>query len=293
MDTLVFDIESTGPNASKDRIVQLAILVVSEDKEVLLKKSKKYNPGIPITKEATAIHGITDEDVQDCDSFKDDAKKLKKIFENKIIVTYNGLRFDIPMLMAEFERAKVSVELSGKFIDVMKVETKLAPRDLSSVYKKYTGKTLNGAHDALADVMATSTIYDAHYSILWDRVEHADGCGADVSVHNYDFIDELMELSGSKNIVDYSGKLKRDDQGYLIFTFGKNKDHRAIDEKEYCSWILNSDFPTQMKNLIREEISNHTIKKTSPTKETYYPSKGNPLQKILHNKMAENGDLPF
>lgn len=289
MDTLIFDIESTGPNANKDKIVQLAILVVSEDKQILLKKSKKYNPGIPITAEATKIHGITDEDVQDCDSFGDDAKKLKKIFENKIIVTYNGLRFDIPMLMAEFERAKVSVELSGKFIDAMKVETKLAPRDLSSVYKKYTGQTLDGAHDALADVMATSAIYDAHYSILWDRVEQADGCGADVSTHNYDFVDELMELSGSKNIVDYSGKLKKDDQGYLIFTFGKNKDHRCIDEKKYCSWILNSDFPTQMKNLIRQEISNHTIKKTFPTKETFYL--GRKISK--QNSLQLDDDLPF
>lgn len=267
MQRLFFDIESTGPNSSKDRIVQLAIHVIDEEGKVLLSKSKLFNPGIPITAEATKIHGITDEDVKDAPHFRDDAKVLKKIFENKIIITYNGMRFDIPMLMAEFERAKVEVELSGKFIDVLKVETKLSPRDLSTVYRKYTGKNLDGAHDALADVKATQAVYEAHYSKLWEDVENADGAGADITDEDRDIDNTMYELSGSKNALDYGGKLGRDDDGYLIFKFGKNNGKRVIDEKDYASWILNQDFPAQVKKLIREEMNKavQTKKKTHPT----------------------------
>jgi DNA polymerase-3 subunit epsilon len=268
MHRLFFDIESTGPNANKDRIVQLAIIVVDEDGTVLLSKSKLYNPGIPITGEATKIHGITDEMVKDAPHFRDDAKRLKKIFEGKVIITYNGMRFDIPMLMAEFDRAKVEVELSGKFIDTMKVEAKLSPRDLSSVYKKYTGKYLDGAHDALADVKATQIVYEHHSETLYNAVEQADGAGADVTPDDWDIDKQMLEMSGSTDLLDYSGKLKRDEQGYLIFNFGKKcMGKRVIDNKDYASWILSEEFPNQVKKLIREELNKtvQTKKKTQPT----------------------------
>jgi DNA polymerase-3 subunit epsilon len=284
MQRLFFDCESTGPNASKDRIVQLAIIVIDEKDTILLSKSKLYNPGIPISEAATQIHKITNEDVKNEPFFKEDAKKLKKIFENKIIITYNGLRFDIPLLMAEFERAGVEVKLSDKFIDTMKVEAKLAPRDLSSVYKKYTGKTLDGAHDALADVKATAEVYNAHYSRLFDQLEAADGAGADITEEDRDLDGFMMELSGAKNMLDYSGKLGRDTEGYLIFKFGKCIDKRVIDNKDYASWMLDNDFPSQVKKLIREELS-----KTIKTKRTDDPTHSNVI-KLSNNPID---DIPF
>lgn len=268
MQRLFFDCESTGPNANKDRIVQLAIVVVDEYDKVLLSKAKLYNPGIPISEEATKIHKITNNQVKDQPSFKEDAKKLKKIFENKIIITYNGLRFDIPLLMAEFERAGVEVELSGQFIDAMKVETKLSPRDLSTVYKKYTGKSLDGAHDALADVKATIAVYDAHYAKLHESVEQADDGGADITPEDWDVNNTMIELSGAKDMLDYSGKLSRDAEGFLIFNFGKKCfGKRVIDNKDYASWVLNEEFPNQVKKLIREELGKmvQTKRKTNPT----------------------------
>jgi len=290
MQKLFFDIESTGPNASKDRIVQLAIVVINEDGKVLLSKAKLYNPGIPISEEATKIHKITNEQVKNAPSFSEDAKKLKNIFENKIIITYNGLRFDIPLLMAEFERAKVEVELSGRFIDAMKVEAKLAPRDLSSVYYKYTGKHLEGAHNALSDVKATMAVYDAHYSKLFDEIEQADGLGADITEEDRDFDSRMMELSGAKDMLDYSGKLSKDTEGYLTFNFGKCINKRVIDNKDYASWMLNEDFPSQVKKLIREELGKtiQTKRKTNPTYSNSTPILSNAISDI-----EPNDDLPF
>jgi DNA polymerase-3 subunit epsilon len=237
MHKLFFDIETTGADANKDRIIQLAIRVVDEEGNVQVDKAKMYNPGIPISKSATEVHGIKDKDVRDLPSFASDAKKLKRMFEDKIIVTYNGLRFDIPILMNEFERAGVEVELSGKFIDVLKVERKLAPHTLGVVYKKYTGEVLEGAHDALADVNATDVIMQ-HQKALNQLSD-----------------DQLMEMTDTEGMADYSGKLKFDAEGFLVFNFGnKCRGKRVVDEASYAGWVLGQpSFSAQVKKLIRDE----------------------------------------
>lgn len=237
MHKLFFDIESTGPDVNKDRIVELAIRVVDEEGNVIVDKAKRYNPGIPISKNASDIHGIKDSDVRDLLSFKSDAKKLKKLFEDKIIITYNGLRFDIPMLQAEFERSGVELELSNQFIDVLKVERKLNSNSLSATYKKYTGEDLEGAHGAMADVNATQIVMD-HQMKLY-------------SMSN----DDLLEMTDTKGMADLSGKLIFDDKGFLVFNFGnKCKGKRVIDEPSYASWVLGeSTFSSQVKRLIRDE----------------------------------------
>ena len=235
MDKLFFDIETTGADSSKDRIVQLAIKVIDEEGNVIVNKSKLYNPGIPISAEATAIHGIKASDVKNCPPFKEDAKKLKKLFENKIIIMYNGLRFDIPILMNEFDRAGVEVVLSGKFIDVLKIERKLSPHTLSATYKKYTGLDLDGAHNAEADVDATDIVMTAQK----ERNSLSD--------------DDLIEITDTGGMADYYGKLKYDDKGFLVFNWGKCRGKRVVDEPSYASWVLSENFPSQVKKLIREE----------------------------------------
>lgn len=235
MDKLFFDIESTGVNTSEDRIVQLSIIISDADGNITLQKQRLINPTIPIDPKATEIHGITDEDVKNEPTFKSIAKSLKTLFEGKVLVGYNILAFDVPLLMAEFDRAGVEVELSGKFIDVYKVESKLFPRDLSSIYEKYTEEKLEGAHDALKDVIATKVV-----------MEH--------QVRNHDLSDDaLMEMS-ENNSVDYYGKIGRNDDGDLIFLFGKHPGERLVDNVSYCNWILKSDFPTQVKNIVKDEI---------------------------------------
>lgn len=249
MDKLFFDIESTGLSTETDRIVQIGIMVISETGEVLVDKAKMYNPTIPISKTAEEAHGIKDGDVEDCPTFASDAKKLKKVFENKIIIGYNIMRFDVPLLLAEFKRAKVDVNLSGKFIDVLNVEKKLNSNKLADAYFRYTGNKLTGAHDAMNDVRATK--------VIWEGQAHKIA-GSEEAKSNG--IEELFyDMSGTKEMVDIYNKLKRDKDGYLIFNFGKNKDRRIIDEKQYASWMLDNDFPTQVKALIREEQTKHVL----------------------------------
>lgn len=251
MQKLFFDIESTGIDPNKDRIVELAIRVVDEEGNIIVDKSKRYNPGVPIGKMASDIHGIKDKDVKDCPSFKSDAKKLKKMFEDKIVVMYNGLRFDIPLLMAEFERAGVDVELSGKFIDVLKVERKLSPHTLEATYFKYTGQKLEGAHGAGADVNATDVVMSAQK----ERNTLTD--------------DDLMSMSDTEGMADYGGKLKYDSEGFLVFNFGKEKGKRAKDCTSYVSWILdNNSFSNQIKKLLRDEQTNGIKAKPAPKEKT-------------------------
>lgn len=245
MDLLFFDIETTGTNVDKDRIVQLATKIVTPDGNVKMSKSNLINPTIPITEQALLIHGITDDIVKDKPTFKHYAPKLKPIFENKIIVTYNGMRFDIPLLMKEFERAGVKVKLSNKFIDVMKVDTLLYPRSLSGLYKKYTGNDLEAAHDAMKDVDATEVIFNAH----WDLI----GKPGDPNI-----IDKLIDYSGTKELVDYGGKFKRDNEGYLVVNFGKKAlGKRLIDVPEFANWMLKEEFSSEVKELVKQEQKLH------------------------------------
>jgi DNA polymerase III subunit epsilon len=251
MDKLFFDIESTGLSTETDRIVQLAIMVVSEDGTILVDKSKLYNPTIPISKTAFEAHGICDNDVKNAPLFSSDAKKLKKLFENKIIIGYNIMRFDVPLLLAEFSRAKVDVDFSGKFLDVLNIEKKLNSNRLADAYFRYTGKELSGAHDAGNDVRATKIIFEGQEGKLYETI--GNQITDEVKSLPEMVEDQLYDLSGTNNMVDIYNKLKRDKEGYLIFNFGKHNGKRVIDESQYAGWILDNEFPIQVKNLIREE----------------------------------------
>lgn len=275
MHKLYLDLETTGSDATKDWIVELAIKVVDEEGNVLVDKAKLYNPGIPISKEATEIHGWTNANVFDKPSFKSDAKKLKLLIENKIIVTFNGLVFDLPILMREFERAGVDVELSGLYIDVLKVERKVTPNNLSAVYKRYTGKDLENAHNGQSDVGATQVVLEAQ-------------------IEQYGLTDdELYEMSGGKDMADFYGKLKYDKEGFLVFNFGaKCRGKRVIDEPSYAAWVLGeASFPSQVKKMIREEQTKGIKKETlkSATKSFFDGSKTLSRQEPLY----ANDDLPF
>ncbi len=252
MDKLIFDTETTSADKEHCRIVQLAIRLVDENGTVLVNKSKLYNPGVGISPEATKVHGITMEMVKDAPTFKSDAKKLKALFEGKTLVGYNIIVFDIPVLLNEFERAGVDIDLSGDVIDVMKLETALNPRTLGAVYKRYAGKDFENAHDALADVMATEQVLDFQMKkIKKDKL----------------VAEELIKQAGiPEGSADYYGKLKIDSEGFLIFNFGKEKNNRIIDKPEYANWILNNSFPTQIKKLIQDE-QKKVIQKTFKKKD--------------------------
>lgn len=237
MEKIAFDLETTGVDLANDRIVEIGFIIYDEDLNVKVERTTLINPEMRIPKEATEIHGITDDMVKNAPKFKDIAKKLSLLFKNKEIIGYNILGFDLPLLLAEFERVGEEANFSDKIVDVYKVESNLFPRTLSAIYKKYVDEELDNAHDALADTRATIEIMKNHIGL-------ANNLGK-----------TLYALSESENLLDYGAKFAYDNEGYIVFNFGKHKGKRLMDEVDYCKWMLKSDFSTQVKNIIKEEIN--------------------------------------
>lgn len=288
MKKVIFDLETTGADKSKDRIVQMGIHMFEEKgnvSRVILSKTKLYNPEMPISEAAFNAHGITDKMVKNAELFRNDAKKLKKIFEDSELIGYNIIQFDIPVLMAEFERAGVELNLSGKVVDVMKLETLLHPRTLGAVYKRYTGQDMKNAHDAMGDIKATEVI-----------LQHQM-----LKIKNEGFNrDELMEGAGiPPNAADFFGKFKFDDQGYLVYNFGKHLNKRVLLNEEtrtYATWILGESFPSQVKKFLQDELKKDVaaqFKKPEPKKESFHPVIKPKLKQQEFTFGEPEDDLPF
>ena len=187
-----FDLETTGINIVKDRIVEISFVKVHPNgKEE--SKTRRINPEMPIPPESTAIHGITDEDVKDCPTFKEIAKSLAAQIEGCDLAGYNSNRFDIPLLAEEFLRAGVDIDLNKrKFVDVQTIFHKMEQRTLSAAYKFYCDKSLENAHTAEADTMATYEILKAQLDRYPDDLQND--------------IDFLSKYSSFTNNVDFAGR---------------------------------------------------------------------------------------
>lgn len=236
-----FDLETTGLNISKDRIVEIAILKVnvngSEEKKCL-----RVNPGMPIPKESSNIHGITDEDIKDAPVFKEVAKDIAKFIEGCDLGGYNSNRFDIPLLAEEFLRADVDIDMrKRKFVDVQTIFHKMEQRTLSAAYRFYCEKELVGAHGADADTMAT-------YEILKSQLDRYSDLENDIA--------SLSEFTTQVKNVDFAGFIALDKNGVEIFNFGKNKGKSVekvlTEQPGYYAWIMNADFPLYTKKVLTE-----------------------------------------
>ena len=246
---LFFDIESTGLNIASDRIVEISIVKVSpggpgqpNDVEV---KTRRINPTIPITPGAQAVHGISDEDVKDCPTFKQVAKSLAKLMEGCDIAGYNSLKFDIPMLAEEFLRAGVDFDFrKRKLVDVQNIFHKKEQRTLKAAYKFYCGKNLDNAHSAEADTMATYEVLEAQLDRYGNDEE--DPLQNDVAY--------LAKYSCQNRLVDYAGRIALNDDDEPVFNFGKHKGRRVVDvltkEPSYYSWMMEGDFTLDTKQQL-------------------------------------------
>ncbi|MDR1403752.1 MAG: 3'-5' exonuclease [Tannerellaceae bacterium] len=236
-----FDLETTGINIVKDRIVEVSFVkVYTNGKEE--SKTRRINPGIPIPPEATAIHGISDEDVKDCLTFREIAKSLAIQIEGCDLAGFNSNRFDIPMLAEEFLRAGVDIELSRrKFVDVQTIFHKMEQRTLSAAYKFYCNKELENAHTSKADTIAT-------YEILKAQLDRYPDLKNDIAF--------LSEFSSFGNNVDFSGRMVYNDKGKEVINFGKYKGQLVTEvlqkDPGYYSWIMNGDFPLNTKKMLTE-----------------------------------------
>lgn len=234
-----FDLETTGIDITKDRIVEISILKVYPNGN---KESKTWlvNPTIPIPKAASDVHGITDERVANEPTFKELAKKIRNMIKDSDLAGYNSDRFDIPLLAEEMLRAEVDFDLGNRVsVDVQTIFHKMEQRTLSAAYKFYCGKDLIDAHTASADTNAT-------YEILKAQLDRYD------SLENN--IKKLSEFTYRKQIADFAGFIGYNAKGEEIFTFGKHKGKRVEDifdeEPGYFGWLLGADFPLYTKKIL-------------------------------------------
>lgn len=234
-----FDLETTGVNITTDRIVEISILkVYPNGKEE--RKTWRVNPEMPIPKEVSEIHGIYNEDVADKPTFKELAKEIYNMIKDSDLGGFNSNRFDIPLLAEEMLRAEVDFDMKNRqAIDVQTIFHKMEQRTLSAAYKFYCGKSLDDAHSAEADTLAT-------YEVLKAQLAKYDELENDTKF--------LAEFSSRKKFADFAGFITYNKKGEECFSFGKHKGKLVTEvlEKEpgYFGWLLNADFPLYTKKVL-------------------------------------------
>ena len=235
-----FDLETTGTDVSRDRIVEISILKVYPNGN---RESKTWlvNPTIPIPPASTDIHGISDAMVAQAPTFKELAKQIHNMIKDSDLAGYNSDRFDIPLLAEELLRAGVDFDLKNRVtVDVQTIFHKMEQRTLSAAYKFYCKKSLDNAHSAEADTTAT-------YEILKAQLDtYADTLPNDIK--------QLSDFTTRKQVADFAGFIAYNEQGEEVFTFGKHKGRKVTEildeEPGYFGWMLNADFPLYTKKVL-------------------------------------------
>lgn len=234
-----FDLETTGINISKDRVVEISILKVFPNGN---KESKTWlvNPEMPIPAEVSAIHGITDERVANEPTFAELAKDINVMIKDSDLAGFNSNRFDIPLLAEEMLRANMDFDMNKRVaIDVQTIFHKMEQRTLSAAYKFYCDKNLENAHSAEADTLAT-------YEVLKAQLDRYEDLENDAKF--------LAEFSSHKKFADFAGFINYNKEGEECFSFGKHKGKKVLDvldkEPGYFGWLLNADFPLYTKKVL-------------------------------------------
>ena len=247
-----FDLETTGTNISRDRIVEISVIKLMPDGESIT-KTKRLNPTIPIPLESSLIHGIYDEDVANEPTFKSIAKSLAKFLEGADFSGFNVIKFDIPMLVEEFLRADVNFSIAKrKLVDSQKIFHLMEKRNLTAAYKFYCQKDLVDAHSAEMDTIASMEVLLAQVE-KYEGMKVYDNLGKEIGEIGTD-VESLHNLTSS-NMVDLAGRMIHKD-GNIVFNFGKHRGKGVVKvlEKEpsYYDWIMNGEFPLDTKRRLTE-----------------------------------------
>ncbi len=235
-----FDLETTGTNVAKDRIVELCYIKVYPDGSEE-PRSIRVNPEMHIPESSSAIHGIRDEDVAGCPTFRQIAHGLADTIKGCDFAGFNSNRFDVPMLVEEFLRAGIDIDIrKRRFIDVQNIYHKLERRTLGAAYKFYCGKDLENAHSASADTRAT-------YEVLMAQLDrYPEDLKNDVAF--------LSDFSRMTDNVDFAGRMVYNENRDIVFNFGKYKGEKVTDvllkDPGYYSWILQGDFARNTKQIL-------------------------------------------
>ena len=240
----VFDLETTGLQVTKDRIVQIAALKIhpnGKQEELNL----IVNPEMEIPQEVIDIHGITNELALNAPTFRELAEEIKSFFGDSDLAGYNSNKFDIPVLAEEFLRVGIEFDLTQRaFIDVQNIFHKMEQRTLVAAYKFYCKKKLENAHDAMYDTKAT-----------WEVLEK--------QIEKYKLKPDVLSLAelsraGNHKILDMAGRIAINSKGEVIYNFGKHNgktiESVAKTEPGYYGWMLEADFPLYTKSVLRKAM---------------------------------------
>ena len=236
---VIFDLETTGVNSRKDRIIELSAVRLNpdgtEDERTWL-----VNPGVPIPPETTQIHGYSDADVKDCPSFDAVADEVAAFFANADLGGFNSDRFDVPCLVEEFARTGRLFNVKNRrHVDVMRVYHHFERRDLAAAVRFYLGRELQDAHHASADARATADVLKAQLERYAELPKDPAG------------IEELV-APVDRMAADPNNTF-RWVNGELLVNFGKKKGERLLDlaknERGYLKWIVANDFPVEARMI--------------------------------------------
>ncbi|OAV42709.1 3'-5' exonuclease [Lewinella sp. 4G2] len=252
-DLVFFDLEATGLNLTQDRIVQIALIKLRADGGPNEELEMKFNPGIPISAEASEVHGLYAEDLKDAPAFSDVAKRIYDFIGDADLGGYNSNRYDVPLLQEEFYRAGIYLNTSTRrLIDAQTIFYRMEPRTLSAALKFYANKEMENAHDALADVRATVDVFKGQLGAYAGA--KVEGEGQD-PIYPFETMDSVAAFCRDERYLDATRRLKKGPDGTPQFNFGKYSGQAvsAVFAKDpnYLKWILSKDFTTEVKALVK------------------------------------------
>ena len=246
---IFFDLETTGTDHARDRIIEMALVKIKPDgsRDTFV---KRVNPGIPIPPSSTEIHGIRDEDVKDCPEFKHVAHQLYEWMKNCDLGGYNSNKFDIPVLAEEFLRVGINIDFTERhMIDVQQIFFKMEARTLAAAYSFYCNKQLDNAHSAEADILATIEVLEAQLDRYAQLMKEVKG---------------LHDFTSGGDLVDYARRMIMK-EGHPVFNFGKHKGRKVEDvfteEPQYYDWMMQADFALHTKQKISEILNRMKLRK--------------------------------
>jgi DNA polymerase III subunit epsilon len=247
-----FDLETTGINVATDRILEISIVKVLPGNNEVEIKTERINPMVPIPLESSLIHGIYEKDIIDKPSFKDLAHVFNNFLKGCDLAGFNILKFDVPVLQEEFNRADIDFDLHGRrMVDAQKIFHMMEPRTLSAAYKFYCNGDLHNAHSAEADTLATFEVLKAQVQ-KYENLSIKDKSGKEyVPVKND--VQVLHDLSAA-NLVDLAGRMVYNEKREVVFNFGKYKGILVSEafkkDPSYYDWMMKGDFPIDTKKKL-------------------------------------------
>ena len=251
-----FDLETTGVDTVNDRIVEISMLKAMPDGSSV-QRTLRINPEMPIPAEVSAVHGIFDEDVKDCPTFRKAAADIASFLEGCDLAGYNSVRFDLPMLVEEFMRAGVEFDISKRrMVDAQKIFHYMEPRNLAAAFRFYCGREMSEegtAHSAEFDTYVTFQVLIEQVK-RYENQERKDEKG-NVTVPIVNDVEVLDKLSRG-NQFDLAGRMVFNEKGQVVFNFGKHKGKLVTDvlrtDQSYYDWMMRGDFARDTKRRLTE-----------------------------------------